>query len=393
LRIRVLFVVAHLGKGGGLALQTFQLFKSLRSKIEVDLLCLDAPGVHRALLEEPGIKVAGPLVYPSGIARLHHALRSMRDDYDLFQILDPYYALPAAYLAKAFPRIVCFGQDPAREIGYRYGAAAALLTHASVPLLLADSDLIVNSQYLAGRFSTYSPRVIPNGLDFRRFEQLPDKAAARRRLHLPEDRTLLAWVGKMIPIKRVEWLLEVLRRLPKLAAVVVGGYREDHYGDEYYQKLLRAYPTVRDRVVFTGEVPWEDVPEFLAAADIFVFPSRFEGLPNAVLEAMSAGLPVVASDIPPHRELVHHGRTGFLATDPVAMTGFVETLAKDEGLRREMGAAGRAFIREHLTSEQCTQAYLELYRAVIDRWNRTTSSTMRNPSGEALGSIPKAKSR
>jgi len=77
----------------------------------------------------------------------------------------------------------------------------------------------------------------------------------------------------------------------------------------------------------------------------------------------------------------------------VAMTGFVETLAKDEGLRREMGAAGRAFIREHLTSEQCTQAYLDLYRAVIDRWNRTTSSTTRNLNGKALEPISRAKSR
>ncbi len=384
--------MAHLGKGGGLALQTFQLFQSLRSHIDVDLLCLDAPGLHRSMLKEPGVIVAGPLVYPRGILTLARVLRSIRDDYDLFQVLDPYYALPAAYLAKAFPRIVFFGQEPAREIGYRYGLAPALLTHAAIPALLAGGRLVVNSHSLAERFAKYAPLVIPNGLDFRRFEQLPDKAEARRRLGLPEGRTLLAWVGKIIPIKRVEWLLEVLRLNPDLAAVAVGGYREDHYGDSYYETLLRSYPDVRDRVVFTGEVPWDDVPQYLAAADIFVFPSRFEGLPNAVIEAMSAGLPVVASDIPPHRELVRVGRTGFLASDPAAMARSVATLAKDESLRREMGVAARTFVREHLTSEACMQAFLDLYRSVIERKHRSVVHALPDRRGD-VERTSEAKSR
>src|SRR5256885_3902383 len=94
---------------------------------------------------------------------------------------------------------------------------------------------------------------------------------------------------------------------------------------------------------------------------------------------MSAGLPVVASDIPAHREVVRVGRTGFLASDPAAMARSVATLAKDEGLRREMGVGARTFVRDHLTSEACTQAFLDLYRSVVER-QQDRKSTRLNSS-------------
>src|SRR5437016_10947669 len=98
--MRVLFIGAHVGKGGGLALQTFQVFTGLRRHIDVDLLCLDALGVHRTMAEIPGVRFAGPLVFPKGIAYLERAIREVQDDYDLFQVLDPYFSLPAAFLAR-----------------------------------------------------------------------------------------------------------------------------------------------------------------------------------------------------------------------------------------------------------------------------------------------------
>ena len=356
---------AHVGKGGGLGLQTFQLFNWLRQHIDVQLLCLDAPGVHRGLSDDPDVILAGPLEFPKGIGYLRRSLRSLRDEYDAFQVLDPYYSLPAACLADVFPRAIFFGTDPIAEIGWRYGPLAAGVVRAMVPSLLARGVLVVNSQSLAARFPKYAPRVIPNGVDFRVFDQLPERMDARRLLGLPEGRPLLAFVGKVIPVKRVEWLLEVLRRLPDVNAVVVGGYTEDHYGDAYYRELMQTYSDVRDRLTFAGEVVWDRVPDYLAAADVFVFPSKFEGQPNAVLEAMAAGLPVVASDIPAHRELIRHGETGFLASDPASMSRFVSDLMRDDGLRHRMGSEGRAYVREHLSTQASAAGYLELYRSMV----------------------------
>ena len=363
--MRVLFIGAHVGKGGGLALQTFQVFMGLRRHIDVDLVCLDALGVHRTMAEIPGVRFVGPLEFPQGIGSLVRAVRAVRDEYDLFQVLDPYFSLPAAFLARVFPRAIFFGTDPRAEIGWRYGPHMNAVTRLALAPLIGGTPLIVNSQALADRFRRYHPRIILGGVDTRRFDQLMSKKEARRLIGVPEGRTLLVTVGKVIPVKRLEWLMEVVRRVPGVDAMVVGGYNEQHYSDQYYRWLLSSYPDLRDRVRFTGEVTWDEVPKYLAAGDIFVFPSKFEGMPNALLEAMASALPVVVSDIPPHRELIQHERTGFLARDPLDMAHLVGTLADNEDLRRSIGEAGRAYVRENLASEACTQAFLELYKRLI----------------------------
>ena len=360
-----MFIVAHLGKGGGVALQAYQLFKELQHHVDIQLLCLDAPGPHRALNQEPGVIVPGPLTFPRGIGTLREFLRSSRNAYDVFQAWDAYFTFPAAYLSRVFPRITCLGTDPGLEIAWRYGGAAGAFTRAAMVPLLAESAVVTNSGWLADRFHAFRPRVIANGLNLRKFENLPKKEEARRRFGLPEDKTLLVTVGKVIPEKRVEWLLEILRLVPRAVAVIVGGLSEEHYGDRYYRQLLADFADVRDRAVFVGEVPFDDVPVYLTAADMFVFPSPWEGSPNAVLEAMAAGTPAVVSDIPPHREILEHGRTGFIAADVPSMARAVETLAADPSLAGEVGANGRAHVFQRYSFEACAQAYLDLYRTIL----------------------------
>src|SRR6266704_372161 len=268
--MRVLFVIAHLGKGGGLALQAIQLFHDLRREIEVQLVCLDAPGPHRGLQEQPGVSIAGPLVFPKGIWTLSRALRASRKEFDVFHALDPFFATPASYLSGVTPRVVSLGTDPGYEIATRYGSLAGSVARAGMVPCLSGSAVVVNSAALAARFRARHPTVIPNGLDLAKFDDLPTKEEARRMRGLPEDGTLFEYI-------------------------VTGGYSEEHYGDRYYRALLAAYPDVRSRTHFIGEVPWDYVPSYLAAADVFVYPSPWEGSPNAVIEAMAAGLPAVVS--------------------------------------------------------------------------------------------------
>jgi glycosyltransferase involved in cell wall biosynthesis len=308
----------------------------------------------------------GTLGFPNGVLTLRNALRKSRKDFDLFHILDPFYACPAAYLARVTPRVVSLGTDPGLEIRERFGPALGIVTQAAMVPLLSESELVVNSAALAARFPHNRPRVIPNGLDRTKFQDLPAREETRKRFGLPADGTILTYVGKVIPEKRVEWLLEVARRLPGAEAVIVGGYKEEYYGDRYYRWLLSAYSDLRGRSRFVGEVPWDQVPAYLSASDVFVYPSPWEGSPNAVMEAMAAGLPVVVSDIAAHREIVEHGRTGFLATDPDSMARFADTILRDPARGREIGTRARAMVFERFSAEACAQAHLDFYRSILE---------------------------
>jgi glycosyltransferase involved in cell wall biosynthesis len=118
---------------------------------------------------------------------------------------------------------------------------------------------------------------------------------------------------------------------------------------------------LEDRVQLAGER--SDVPELLAASDVFVLSSRSEGLPVSVLEAMAAELPIVASRVGGVAELVVDRETGILVPpgDDAALAGALGRLVKDGELRRRLGAAGRARAESSFDLSGFRHAHLELY--------------------------------
>jgi glycosyltransferase involved in cell wall biosynthesis len=111
----------------------------------------------------------------------------------------------------------------------------------------------------------------------------------------------------------------------------------------------------------------DDVLDLLAGADIFVLSSRSEGFPVSVLEAMAAGLPVVATDVGGVSEAVRHGETGLLvpANDPGALAEALDCLVQDPELRLRLGSAGRERVRQHFDVVPFRRAHLELYRRLL----------------------------
>ena len=112
-----------------------------------------------------------------------------------------------------------------------------------------------------------------------------------------------------------------------------------------------------------------DVEGLLARSDVFVLSSRSEGFPVSILEAMAAGLPVVATRVGGVAEAVVHGETGFLvpAADPQALAGALAKLVADVELRRRLGAAGRARALRLFDTPRYRAAHLDLYRRELER--------------------------
>jgi glycosyltransferase involved in cell wall biosynthesis len=192
--------------------------------------------------------------------------------------------------------------------------------------------------------------VIPNAVDVDAYPQAPLERAVPRlisvgRLAAPKDwTTLLSAVASLDPQAFVE-------------LVIVG----DGPDRERVQEELAARSLDR-RVRLLGE--HDDVPHLLADADVFVLASRSEGLPLSVIEAMAAGLPVVASDVGGLRELVRDGATGTLVPpgDPAALADALRLLLADRELRRRLGTAGRERAKALFDLPGFRHAHLELYR-------------------------------
>ena len=110
----------------------------------------------------------------------------------------------------------------------------------------------------------------------------------------------------------------------------------------------------------------DDAPEILAAADVFVFPSLYEGLGGSLIEAMALGLPIVASDLPAIREVVEPDRNAVLVPpgSPSELASAVEPLLGDEPRRKAMGARSRQIFEERFTLERSASRMIELFERV-----------------------------
>jgi len=189
-----------------------------------------------------------------------------------------------------------------------------------------------------------------------------DVAGAPRSRHDRAVPRLIA-VGRLKAPKDFMTLVRALAALPaeSFEALIVGDGPDLPELEAEIRRL-----GIEDHVELAGER--SDVPELLAASDVFVLSSRSEGLPVSVLEAMAAELPVVASAVGGLAELVEDGETGILvpAGDESALAQALRTLVGDPGLRRKLGAAGRARAEAQFDLDAFRRAHLELYHRQLE---------------------------
>jgi glycosyltransferase involved in cell wall biosynthesis len=274
---------------------------------------------------------------------------------------------PAAYVLKRLRRVPYVVSLRGGDVpGFLPGDLAGFhaLTRPVIRHIWKHAAAVVaNSQglaELARRTAGDMPvPVIANGVDTERFVPgLPKNDSEPPRL---------LFVGRVVRQKGLDILL------PALAALSKGrDFHLDVVGDGPEVKELTALAErlgLGAKVSFLGWRDRDALPGLYARADIFVFPSRDEGMPNAVLEAMASALPVVATDIAGNQELVRHGVTGLLTPcgDAPALTAALDSLLADPELAGTFGRAGRDLVREHYSWRAAAVSYLDLLARAADR--------------------------
>jgi glycosyltransferase involved in cell wall biosynthesis len=259
----------------------------------------------------------------------------------------------------------------------QYGIAAALLTPGARVVLVEQSLFPTESRlqrafkrFVSQRVSAHVAVGRKSAVEIERLSNL--EPGSVRTIYNgvkdpgthrpgPERATkVVGAVGRLDRVKGHDVLLEALALLPGVELLLVGDGPERAALESRARRLDLA-----TRLTITGWVG--DPGAQLPSMDVVALPSRLESFPLAVVEAMLAERPVVASDVGSVSEAVVDGQTGLLvpSEDPVALAAAIRKLLDDPGLRLELAAAGRARALELFTSEAMANAFTSLYQEVL----------------------------
>lgn len=222
------------------------------------------------------------------------------------------------------------------------------------------------AQILRQRGIETAMSVVPTGVDVERFRQ-GDGATFRRRLNIPDDCFVVGHVGRLAPEKNLHFLARAVARFcakrDNAVFVVVGGGPSADGIQHYFERHR-----LSDKLIMAGVQKDEALVNAYHAMDVFAFSSHSETQGMVLIEAMGAGVPVVALDAPGAREVVQDGRNGRLLTsgDPREFAGALRWIAETSPeKRREVRHAARE-TGDAFSSENCAQRALDVYASVLD---------------------------
>jgi sugar transferase (PEP-CTERM/EpsH1 system associated) len=231
-----------------------------------------------------------------------------------------------------------------------------------------DRVLSVSSR-LAERMASVTgfPReritTIRNGVDTSAFGQV-SRHAARVTLGLSADDLIVGTIGRLVPVKGHAMLIDAVAKLRDRGRLVTAVIAGDGPLEADLKARVKAL-MLQDRLLLLGHRP--DTETVLAALDVFVLPSRSEGLSNTILEAMASGLPVVATAVGGNDELIDQWTTGVLVApeDADAFATAIEELLASNDKRAAIGSAALGHVRSAFSIEAMIQHYEQVY---LDCW-------------------------
>jgi glycosyltransferase involved in cell wall biosynthesis len=218
--------------------------------------------------------------------------------------------------------------------------------------------------------------LLPYGVDTHKFNPEQSNPQIRGSLNSNHDEVLILSLGRLVYKKGFNILIDsiptVVKAEPKVKVIIGGdGPLKVELADQI--ELLEM-----DRYIhLAGTIPWDEIPEYLASGDIFVLPSirdkygNIDGLPNVLLEAMSSGKPVIASDIPGVKNVLEDGHTGLLVPsgDSTELSRAIIALVENPSLRKKLGDGARISIQEHFTWQETVKKLARFFNLIIENGN------------------------
>jgi glycosyltransferase involved in cell wall biosynthesis len=239
--------------------------------------------------------------------------------------------------------------------------------------LLRDADAfvamsrLIHDEIVAAGIAPEKVRHIPHGVDTERFRPATpaERAELRLRFGLPAEGRIVAFTGRLLRGKGLETLLEAFASQEQRAHLLIVGSGDGQMlsvEDVVRERITR--PDLVGRVTMTGRV--DNVEDYLRAADVFAFPSEFEGLGLSLIEAQACGLACVGSRTGGIVDVIEEGVTGLLvnpghATDLAATLG---VLLSDEERRAALGAAARKRARYQFDVKESVDRYRALFHEI-----------------------------
>ncbi len=337
--MRILLVASRTSGIGGIAQHVSELTRRLRDLGEdVDILSTEnTPYVNVRRLKNLSFALIS-------------ALKALRSRYDVVHVHGGLNSL-VLLSARAERRVLTLHGIYSRSIGILHGGIIGRTSQRFEEIAFRRADVVTAVSRTAAEY--YTKRLgrevlhIPNAIDL---SIIPNEG---RRF----GDNQVVFVGRLSREKGIDVLLRAVRRLKtqgvRCTLVIVGDGPERNHLKEIAPENTR----------FLGSLPRREALEVVRGSDVFVLPSRYEGLSTSLLEAMACEIPVVATRVGGNSELVSDGENGFLANpdDPEDLGEKISLILEDRELARMFGAAGRRIVEENYSWDVVVWKYMRVY--------------------------------
>lgn len=357
---------------GGTERLVIEIVKAISPQVDSVVCCLDQPGAWATELSSRGVPVVAlsrePGFQPKLASQLAKLIRAHAIDVVHCHHYSPYvYGLLASLLAPGTQLVFTehgrlSDAGPSRKRRW----VNPLLSRLPGRVFAVSADL--RQHMIREGFPARHVGVVYNGIDPGERPTPAQRSAARAALGLASDAFVIGTAGRLDPVKNLTVLLKaharLMTRMPHARSVIIGEGAERSQLESLASRL-----GIAGAVTFAGYRP--DVRGLMSAFDVYLNCSAYEGVSLTILEAMAAGLPVVATPVGGNPEVVIDRETGWLVPGCAStIADAIAALALDGRRRRQMGEAGRWRVMRHFTKQQMVDAYASRYLGARNPINR-----------------------